>query len=76
MVMDYMNSGGLEKAIMSPKSGGDDFLADSRSHHFPEDYPDEYVNLTIKHSVKIACLSQEKCLEYKKLIQQSLNFID
>ena len=73
MAMDYMNSGGQEKAIISAntiKGGGDFFLADSRSHHFPEDYPDEYVNLSIKHSVKIACLSQEKCLEYKKLIQQ------
>ena len=78
MSANYLKSGGQEKAIMQehPKMGGDLFLADSRSRHFPEDYPDEYVNLTIKHSVKIASLSQKKCLEYKKLIQKNLNFID
>lgn len=72
MSTDYLNFGGPERTIMAAKATGDLFLANSRSFHFPEDYPDEYVNLATKHSIKIGCLSQEKCAEYKNLIQQSL----
>ena len=54
------------------KEGNDFHISRILKSYFPDDFPDEFVNLSKENSVKISTLSKEKCLKFKRRFEQAI----
>jgi len=52
------------------KEGIDFHISRILKSYFPDDFPDEFVNLSKENSVKLSTLSKEKCRKFKRKLEQ------